>query len=109
MNEKQLKLLSVLTGVFLGTAILLLIVDYQLKNAVIEEANKLRRIIRYGQGNEGSDSLRNSSDVYWNGPFPSDMVVGRNAGMETESPYKASNAASDSEGQPNGTAKDGNP
>lgn len=108
MNEKQLKLLTVLAGVFLGTAILLLVVDYQLKNAVIEEANKLRRIIRYGQGNEGSDSLRNSSDDYWNGPFPADMVVGRNARMEEAGDTGATKAPGTSKGQPNGTAKDGN-
>lgn len=108
MNEKSLKLLSVLAGVFLATAILLLVVDYQLKNAIIEEAANLKRVIRYGQGNEGSNSLRNSGDDYWNGPFPADMVVGRNARMEAESDTQASKAPGSSEGRTNGTAKDGN-
>lgn len=108
MNEKQIKLLSVLAGVFLATSILLLVVDYQLKNAIIEEAGNLRRVIRYGQGNEGQDYLRNSSDDYWNGPFPADMVVGRNARMEEASDTSAPKATGTSKGQPNGTAKDGN-
>jgi hypothetical protein len=108
MSEKSIKLLTVIAGTFLGTAILLLVVDYQLKNSIIKEAETLRRILR-AERYAGSNSLRNSGDDYWNGPFPSDMVGGRNARMEKDSPSKEDYpTADDILGRSNGHTEDGN-
>jgi hypothetical protein len=84
MSERNLKILTALAIVFMATAIGLLIVDYQLKNAVVEEANKLREVIN-GQRNAGSTSVRTSDNGSGNGGFPADLVDSGDAGMEEAS------------------------
>jgi len=78
---KRLELLSIIAGAFLLTAIVLLIVDYQLKNAIIEEAGKLREAID-ATGNEGQDTIRTSRNGRRDSDVPWHLVPSRDAGME---------------------------
>lgn len=81
-SAKRIELLTIIAGAFLLTAIVLLIVDYQLKNAIIEEAERLRKVI-HATGNEGPDTVRTSSNGNRDSDIPWYLVPSRNAGMET--------------------------
>lgn len=80
-SAKRIELLTIIAGAFLLTAIVLLIVDYQLKNAIIEEAERLRKVI-HATGNEGPDTVRTSSNGGRDNSVPWHLVPSGNAGME---------------------------
>ena len=79
---KRIELLTIIAGAFLLTAIVLLIVDYQLKNAIIEEAERLREAID-ATGNEGPNTVRNGGNGHRDGNVPWHLVPSGNARMET--------------------------
>lgn len=70
-------------GIFLGTAIVLLIVDYQIKTVIIQESERMREALR-AAGNERPDNLRSNSHGSRDSDVPWDLVPDRDAGMETQ-------------------------
>lgn len=86
---KRAELLTVILGIFLGTAIVLLIVDYQIKTVIIQESERMREALR-AAGNERPDNLRNNSNSDWYSNVPWSLVPDRDARMETQGMVYAS-------------------
>jgi hypothetical protein len=89
MSKKQAEFFTVLIIICTVTAALILLIDFQIKGAILEESNRLRRVIeRESAAADGSRPIDNRSD---NPSYPADLVHSGNAGMEETSAYAAPN------------------
>lgn len=96
MSKKQAQFFAGLILICTVTAALVLVIDYQIKGAILEQANRLRLEIEGWQRGQstaatGSHGSGNHTDNHVS--YPSDLVDSGNARVETPCDY----------GQPNGT------
>jgi hypothetical protein len=94
MSKKQAEFFTVLILICTVTAAAILLIDFQIKGAILEESNKLRRVIegvRNGQSPTSADGYRPDSDTGYNVPYPSDMVDSGATRVETASPIPNTN------------------
>lgn len=86
MSRKQAQFFAGIIIICTVVAALILVIDYQIKGAIIEQANRLRKEIEnFGQkpaATSGHGFAHNSGDDL---AYPSDLVRGRTARVEKES------------------------
>jgi hypothetical protein len=84
MSKKQIEFFVILIWLAVLTAIAILVIDFQIKGAIVEQAIKLREVVN-GQKGETTASQRSDNNGTNNSPYPSDMVGSGHAGMEAGS------------------------
>lgn len=81
MSKKQAEFFAFLILICTVTAAFILLIDFQIKGAILEESNRLRRIIeRQSTPANGSRPDNNSHN---DTGYPADMVDSRAASVET--------------------------
>jgi hypothetical protein len=94
MSKKQAQFFAGLILLCTLTAVLVLAIDYQIKGAIIEQANNLRRDIdRLQSGQRTTTAGSNGSGNYPANhvSYPADLVRSRDARMETPGPDNQDN------------------
>jgi hypothetical protein len=89
MSKKQIEFFVILIWLAVLTAIAILVIDFQIKGAIVEQALKLREVVN-GQTSEATASQRSDNNGANNPPYPSNMVDSRDAGMEAGGPIPSS-------------------
>lgn len=81
-SRKQLEFFGILIFVCTLTAAAILIIDFQIKGAILEESNRLRKII---EQNTARATIRRTYDYdRYNLDYPADLVPSGDSGLETE-------------------------
>jgi hypothetical protein len=83
MSKKQIEFFVILIWVAVLTAIAILVIDFQIKGAIIEQAIKLREAMN-GQTGKTTASQRPDNNGSNNAAYPNDMVASGNARMEAK-------------------------
>jgi len=99
MSKKQAEFFATLILICTITAVLVLAIDYQIKGAILEQSNSLRRDMERflnGQSPAATGSHRSSNHADNHVSYPSDLVDSGNARVETA----GHNAASNGQGDP---------
>lgn len=94
MSKKQAQFFAGLIIICTITAALVLVIDYQIKGAILEQANRLRLEIegwQRGQNPAAASGNRSDSDAGNDVSYPSDLVDSGTTRVETSSPHSASN------------------
>jgi hypothetical protein len=91
MSKKQAEFFALIILICTVTAAFILIIDYQIKGAILEQATRLRKMIEDGQTTAAANGYRPGNNLANEPAYPADMVGSRDAGMETASPDKTSN------------------
>lgn len=84
--SKKTELWAVIMLVCLFVSILVLLVDFGIKEAILEESGKLRLRIEEWEvrtGGYGKNEKRTSNDTRDNGTIPGDVLVDTTPGVET--------------------------
>lgn len=91
MSKKQAEFFTVLILICTVTAAAILLIDFQIKGAILEESNRLRKIIEghYGQRPAAANGNRPYRDPDYNPAYPADMVDSRATRMEEASSFPA--------------------
>jgi hypothetical protein len=89
MSKKQIEFFVILIWLAVLTAIAILVIDFQIKGAIVEQAIKLREVVN-GQKGEATASQRSDNNGTNNPPYPSNMVDSGHAGMEAGSAIPSS-------------------
>ncbi len=85
MSKRQAEFFTVLIIIATLTAAAILVIDFQIKGAILEQASRFRQQYEEWQNGQSSARPANSRADYHradNGAYPSDMVASGNAGME---------------------------
>jgi hypothetical protein len=90
MSRKQAEFFTLLILICTVTAALILVIDFQIKGAILEESNRLRRMID-GQETAAANGSRPDNHHHNDPDYPADLVRGRDAGLEKASPIQAGN------------------
>lgn len=88
MSKKQIEFFVILIWLAVLTAIAILVIDFQIKGAIVEQAIKLREVVN-GQTSETTASQRSHNNGTDNTTYPSNLVDSRDAGMEADSPISS--------------------
>ena len=92
MSKKQAEFFAYLILICTVTAILVLVIDYSIKGAILQESNALRRVIEgHGQGTKATNSDGSSANATDNVAYPADLVDSRTPRMEEARLDPASN------------------
>lgn len=86
MSKKQAEFFAILIMLCTITAALVLVIDYQIKGAILEQANRVRRDIegwQRGQSAAAASGNRSDSDAGNHVGYPSDLVDSGTARVET--------------------------
>ena len=97
LSKKQLEFFAWLILICTVTAIIVLAIDYQIKGAILEQSNALRREIeawRSGQSTAPTDGNRSDNHAGNDPAFPADLVDSGATGVETPSDNHVGNGAS---------------
>lgn len=96
MSKKQLEFFTFLILICTVTAALILLIDFQIKGAILEESNRLRRVIEsHPTSANGSRFADNTSD---DTAYPADLVRSGTASMETSGHSESANGKSPAQG-----------
>jgi hypothetical protein len=84
MSKKQAEFFTVLILICTVTAAAILIIDYQIKGAILEESNRMRKELEryYGQRPAAASGRRPDSDTSHDLSYPSDLVGSGTTGVE---------------------------
>jgi len=95
LNKKQLEFWAFIIIMALGASIAVLLIDFSIKTAILEESNKLRLVIEGWQGGQHRQAT-NANGVVPNpdndAPIPGDVLVVDPPGMEAGSGANGSKA-----------------
>ena len=86
LNKKQVEFWGVILIICLVVATAILLVDFQIKQAILEESSRLRlRIEEWEVRHSGLRTHKDgaTNDPANNGPFPGPVLVDSTTGMET--------------------------
>jgi hypothetical protein len=120
MNKKQAEFWGLIIGMMIAVALVILIIDYGIKTAILEESTRLRLIIegeKRGQKPVSTDANGVGDDLLHNPALSSDVLVVDTSAMEAgnghprsqKSSPRARNRRSEPDGSPNDRAiQDGN-
>jgi hypothetical protein len=89
ISKKQAEFFAILIWLAVLTAVAILIIDFQIKGAILDQAVKLREAI-HGQVRETAASQRFDNNGANHAAYPSDMVSGGHARMETPGAFRPS-------------------
>lgn len=91
MSKKQAEFFTILIIICTVTAAAILIIDYQIKGAILEESNRMRKAIEafYGQRPAAANGSRPYRNPDNDPAYPADMVGSRATGMEETSTFSA--------------------
>jgi hypothetical protein len=87
LTKKQMEFWTIILVLCIGTAIAVLLLDFGIKAAILEESTRLRLRIEewerhYGRQSESPTESRAANDSLDNPPLPSDVLVVNPARME---------------------------
>ena len=87
MSKKQAEFFTALIIICTVTAALILVIDYQIKGAILEESNRMRKDLEthYGQRTAAANGGRFDRNPGDNPAYPSDLVGSGTTGMEETS------------------------
>lgn len=94
MSKKQAQFFAGLIIICTITAALVLVIDYQIKGAILEQANRLRLQIegfQRGQNPATASGNRSDSDVGDHVSYPADLVDSGTPRVEASSAHSANN------------------
>lgn len=97
LNKKQLEFWAFIVIMALAASIAVLLIDFQIKTAILEESNRLRLTIEGWQGGQNRQAANANGavpDASNDAAIPGDVLVVDPPGMETGSDangHKASN------------------
>lgn len=94
MSKKQAEFFAILILICTVTAAAILVIDFQIKGAILEESNKMRRAIegwQRGQRTTTANGSRSDGNDRYNPAYPSDMVDSGTTGMEETGTIPGSN------------------
>lgn len=114
MSKKQAEFFAILIVLCTITAALVLVIDYQIKGAILEQANRVRRDIegwQRGQSAATASGNRSDSDAGNHVGYPSDLVDSGTARVETSGSNGSANGQNHPKtsrtSEPGGTARRG--
>lgn len=93
MTRKQAEFWSLIIAMMIAVAIIILLIDFGIKAAILEESNKLRLVIekeRSGQKPGSANANGAANDTPNNPPLPSDVLVVDPPRMETRNGHTGS-------------------
>lgn len=96
LNKRQLEFWAFIIIMALGASIAVLLIDFSIKTAILEESNKLRLVIegwQGGQHRQTTDANGVVPDPDNDAPIPGDVLVVNSPGMETGSGANGSKAS----------------
>lgn len=113
-ETRKLELLAALIAICTLTAAVILIIDYQIKGAIIGQATRTREAVEnwereHGRGNAQPDYLRNNRNGSGHRDLPGDLVYSRDARLEKGAAKAAAPATDPSIRWANVTPENGNP
>lgn len=85
LTRKQMEFWSILLAMAIGVSVLILIIDFGIKGAILEESTRLRlRIEEWERGRSADKANANgaSNDAPVIAPFPSDLLVDNGSRVE---------------------------
>jgi hypothetical protein len=89
MSKKQVEFFTFLIVICTVTAAAILIIDYQIKGAILAESNRMRRAIEgweRGQSTASANGNRSSGNSGNDTAYPADLVDSGTAGVEKTGP-----------------------
>lgn len=96
MSKKQAEFFAILILICTVTAAAILVIDFQIKGAILEESNRMRKAIegwQNGQRPAAANGHRPSGDTSNDPSYPSDLVGGGATGVEKAGSHAESNGA----------------
>jgi hypothetical protein len=115
LTKRQMEFWTLILVLCIGTAIVVLLLDFGIKAAILEESTRMRLKIEEwerlnGRHSEGTNEGRDGNDALDNPPLPSDVLVVDAARMEERvnpngSPRTA-RKTNKRRAQPDGTSSD---
>lgn len=93
MSKKQAEFFTALIFICTVTAAVILLIDYQIKSAILEESNRMRKEIEryYGQRPAAANGGRFDRNPSNDPAYPADLVDSRATGMEETGTIPGSN------------------
>lgn len=91
LSKQQAEYWAFIIGLMIAVAIAILLIDFSIKAAILEESTRLRLIIegeRSGQKPGTADASGATNDAPDNSPLSSDVLVVDPTGMETGNGHK---------------------
>lgn len=106
MSRKQAQFFAGIIIICTVVAALILVIDYQIKGAIIEQANRLRKEIEgFGQKPTAAGSNRPAHNPDHHVSYPSDLVRSGDAGMETAGFVYSANGTGPADESPGSVAR----
>jgi len=110
MSKKQAEFFTILILICTVTAAAILLIDYQIKGAILEESNRMRKELErhYGQRSAAANGSGPVSNPDNDAAYPSDLVDSGTARVEATGPNDTDSKrnAAKSERRPRATGKD---
>ncbi len=86
MSKKQVEFFTIIICIAVVTATAILVIDFQIKGSILEQANNFRRQYeewQSGQTGTATASKRSSNNGHNDSAYPSDLVGSGHAVVET--------------------------
>jgi hypothetical protein len=93
MNKKQAEFWGLIIGMMIAVALVILVIDYGIKTAILEESTRLRLVIegeKSGQKPVSADANGTANDSRDDPPILGNVLVDDPTGMETGNGHKRS-------------------
>jgi hypothetical protein len=111
MSKKQAEFFTILIIICTATAAAILLIDFQIKGAILEESTRMRKELEryYGQRPAAANASGHDSNAGNDLSYPSDLVAGRATGVEETGSLHVSNGKGPApkSGRARSTGKDG--